>query len=137
MFIAPHERARFHQLCQRQKPGKSDEIFVRNLYELAERCEFGTQKGENIRDRLGVGINDKELSENLQLKSDLDLETAIQMVRQSEVVKSQIKDQSATDRELDEVTSRHGDRRRKFNKSSWTGSSTNKWYDKPQSQYTD
>ena len=85
-----------------------------------------------------VGINDKELSENLQLKSDLELETAIQIVRQSEVVKSQIKDQSAaTARELEEVTSRHGDRRRKFNKSSWTGSCTNKWYDKPQSQYTD
>ena len=37
-----HERARFHQLCQ--KPGESVEHFFRNLYELAERCEYSEHR---------------------------------------------------------------------------------------------
>ena len=104
-----HERARFHQLCQRQ--GESVEVFIRSLYELAEICDFGRQKNEHIRDRLVVGINDKDLSEKLQLKADLELDEAIQIVRQSELVKSQIKAQgqgqvSESTDNLEDVTSK-------------------------------
>ena len=85
-----HERAKFH--LRVQKEGESVEAFVRNLYEIAEHCDFGT-KNEEIRDRLVIGISDKELSEKLQRKSDLTLEKAVEMARQNELVKSQIKDQ--------------------------------------------
>lgn len=47
------------------------------LYELAESCHFGAQKTENIRDKLVVGIKDKELSKKLQLMIDLTLDTAV------------------------------------------------------------
>lgn len=41
---------------------KSDEHFIlkRNvIYELAENCDFGVQKDEQMRDRVVIGIRDK------------------------------------------------------------------------------
>ncbi|XP_030213431.1 uncharacterized protein LOC115544562 [Gadus morhua] len=71
----------FHRRSQLQ--GESVEAFVRHLYELAEYCDFGIAKDEHIRDRIVVGILDSELSQKLQLESDLTLEKAISMTRQS------------------------------------------------------
>ena len=79
-----HDRATFHK--RDQNPGETIETFVRNLYESAEHCDF-LDKKEQIRDRLVLGILDKELSEKLRLKSDLTLEKAIEITRQSEMVK--------------------------------------------------
>ena len=87
-----HERACFHRRVQ--KEGETVEAFIRNLYELAEHCEFGTQRDEQIRDRIVIGILDKSLSQKLQIRSDLNLDITIQMARQSELVKSQIAGQS-------------------------------------------
>ena len=79
------ERACFHR--RSQKEGETVEAFIRKLYELAERRKFGTQRDEKIRDRIFIGILDKSLSQKLQMKSDLTLDTAIQMARQSELLK--------------------------------------------------
>ena len=47
------------------------------------------------------------MSQKLQLKSDLTLETAIQIARQSEMVKSQATDQnSRASKDVDEVQSK-------------------------------
>jgi len=83
-----HKRACFH--CRVQKEGETVDAFIRNLYELAEHCEFGTQRDEQIRDRIVIGILDKSLSQKLQMKSDLNIDTAIQMARQSELIKFQV-----------------------------------------------
>ena len=53
------------------------------------------KKSEQIRDRLVIGIRDKGVSEKLQLRADLTLETAIQVARNSELVKSQVNDLQA------------------------------------------
>ncbi|KAK3106947.1 hypothetical protein FSP39_003645 [Pinctada imbricata] len=84
-----HERAKFHMRTQGQ--GESVETFIGSLHELAEHCEFDN-KSEVIRDRLVIGIRDKEVSEKLQLQADLTLDKACEMARNSELVKSQIKD---------------------------------------------
>ena len=88
-----HERARFHMRNQGQ--GESVEAFVRTIHEVAEHCKF-KDKSEQIRDRLVIGILDKELSERLQLQPDFTLDKAVTMARNSELVKSQIRDQQAT-----------------------------------------
>jgi len=60
-----HERACFHRRVQ--KEGETVEAFIRSLYELAEHCEFGTQRDEQIRDRIVIGILDKSLLQKLQV----------------------------------------------------------------------
>lgn len=89
-----HERARFH--LRVQKPGESAEEYIRSLHELAQTCAFANVKDENIRDRLVVGIIDKELSEKMQLMPKLTLSTAVELVRQSEQVKEHISEQTAS-----------------------------------------
>ncbi len=88
-----HERARFHQCVQRH--GESTEEFIRSLHEMVDICVFAEVKNENIRDRLVVGILDKELSEKLQLTPDLTLDKAVELVRQSEQVKGHVSEQGA------------------------------------------
>ena len=56
--------------------------------ELSETCDF-KDKNEEIRDRLVIGILDKELSLELQLKADLTLENCVDRFRNSEMVKKQ------------------------------------------------
>ena len=80
--------------------------FIRSLHELAENCDFGN-KAEQIRDRVVIGIRDKELSEKLQLLPDLTLDKACEMTRNSELVKTQVKNlQSKKEKRSTEVCSK-------------------------------
>ncbi|KAK0145431.1 hypothetical protein N1851_015677 [Merluccius polli] len=97
-----HERARFHQRLQR--PGEKAETFIRALYELSEHCDFGASREENIRDRIVVGILDKEVSRKLQLMKDLTLAVTIETVRQSEEVASQVSMQEEATGAVHEVS---------------------------------
>ncbi|CAL9695394.1 unnamed protein product [Knipowitschia caucasica] len=109
-----HERARFHQRTQRS--GETAEEYIRTLHELADTCDFGRVKEENIRDRLVIGILDKEMSEKLQMISDLTLSKAVELVRQSEQVKQHVSEQGASaSANLSEVASKrqpHRDKQR-------------------------
>ena len=60
-----HERARFHQRNERQ--GETVESFVRSLHEIAEHCDFTTNRDQQKRDRIVIGILDKNVSQKLQL----------------------------------------------------------------------
>lgn len=82
-----HERACFHQRVQCS--GERAESFICSLYELSEHCEFGAAREER-RDRIVVGIQDKELSRKLQLISNLTPEMTVQESRQSEEVNAQV-----------------------------------------------
>ena len=59
---------------------------MRHLYELAEYCDFGIAKDEHIRHCIVIVILDSEVSQKLQLESDLTLEKAISMTRQFELI---------------------------------------------------
>ena len=70
--------------------------FIHVQYDLSEHCELGTSREENIRDRIVVGILEKELSHELQLMADLRLAQARQPVRQAEEVMAQVSLQGDT-----------------------------------------
>lgn len=83
-----HKRACFYQCIQ--VPGERAESFIRPFYKLSEHCKFGSAREEHIKDRIVVGIQDKELSRKLQLIPNLTLEMTVQETRQSEEVKAQV-----------------------------------------------
>ena len=80
-------RAKFNS--RSQGDGKLVDNFITELYCLTEHCQFGALKEELIRDHIVVGLQNECLSEKLQLSSNLTLEKAINLVRQSESVKKQ------------------------------------------------
>ena len=74
-----------------QLADESAEQFITRLHQLAVNCEFGDLKNEMIRDRLIIGIRDGQLSERLQMESDLTLQKAEKLVRQRAAVSQQQK----------------------------------------------
>ena len=93
-----HKRARFHQRRESVK------AFIRSLYELAENCAFADARDEQIRDRIVIGLLDKNVSQSLQMKSGLGLQTAVELARQAELVKSQSTEQESLEtKQIDEV----------------------------------
>ena len=97
-----HERAVFHK--RTQLPGENVETYIRALYDLAEHADF-PDKESMIRDRMVVGLSDRELSEKLQLQADLTLKDATQLARQHELVKQQLTSQRPSS--VDAVRGRH------------------------------
>ena len=102
-----HERAIFHQRTQLQ--GENVETYIRILYDLAEHADF-QDKESAIRDRLVVGLLDRELSEKLQLQATLTLKQATQIARQHELVKQQLSAQRSSSH-VDAVHGQRGSRR--------------------------
>ena len=90
------------------------EQFIRSLYEIAENCNYGENKHDNILDRICIGCQDKEVSQSLRLKgNELTLDDAITTARQCEHVKSQLSTKRMTD--VDELTSQFKTMSRKRN----------------------
>jgi len=85
-----HERAQFHSRSQKHE--ENIEAYVRALYELSENTQF-EKREEAIRDRLVLGVKDRELSEKLQLTAGLELDKAVETARQWEQVKAQLAEQ--------------------------------------------
>ena len=81
------ERAKFNS--RKQEEGENVDSFITALYGLAEHCGFGSLHDKLIRDRIVVGIRDIVLSEKMQMDPNLNLEKALNYVRQSEAVKKQ------------------------------------------------
>ena len=101
-----YERARFNQRVQ--QANETVDSFITALYTLAENCSYGALHDELLRDRLVVGLRDTSLAERMQLDRDLTLEKAVNMARQSEVIKRQQTDlRGETKGEMDAVTAKH------------------------------
>lgn len=83
-----YERAKFN--TRNQQPGESAEAYIRSVTEQASKCDFQAAESEMIRDRLVVGMLDKDLSQKLQLNRDkLTLEEVKLSFRDTELVKKQ------------------------------------------------
>ena len=82
-----YERAKFNQ--RNQKEGETAKQYITTLYRLVETCDYDGLKDEMLRDRLVVGIKDKTMSQKLQTKADLTLESAKKEILQKEAMQQQ------------------------------------------------
>ena len=83
-----YERARFNKRDQLE--GETAEEYITTLYSLVKTCNYKADLvDEMLRDRLVAGIRDKPLSDKLQMKADLTLESAKKAIRQREAVREQ------------------------------------------------
>ena len=83
-----YERSKLQQ--RRQQQGETVEEFYRCLKELARYCSY-QDEDDQIRDRLVVGLLDCRLKEKLQLLPDLTLSRALDVARQHEQIKLQMR----------------------------------------------
>ena len=81
------EHAKFNERVQLE--AESAEQYITALYQLAETCNYGDKKSEMIRDRLVVGIRDENLSQQLQMDSELTVDKAKKTIHQKEAVHQQ------------------------------------------------
>ena len=88
-----YERSRFFR--RDQQSGETVEQYVRALNDIADRCDF-SNRSEQMRDRIVVGISDMSCSREMQKMdvNELTEEVAIRMARQSEQVDQNIKELS-------------------------------------------
>ena len=82
-----HERCKFGQRVQVE--GEASEAYIRSLHVMAERCDYGQNKGTYIRDRIVSDILNKDLSRELQMEENLTLATATNKVRTKELILAQ------------------------------------------------
>ena len=72
-----------------QHPGECVDVFVQDLFRLAEHCDYGVLREQLIRDRIVVGVIDNALSDRLQAQADFTLDQSVQLSRQAEARKLQ------------------------------------------------
>lgn len=64
-------------------------MYIRTL-KLAEHCEFGDKRDEHMRDRLIMGIKDRELFRRFKFMADLTLTQDIEQVHQAEEITKKV-----------------------------------------------
>ena len=104
-----YERYTFNRRVQ--DVGETFDTFVADLRRLAKSCEFGALEESIIRDRIVIGIRDDPTRRKLLQTRKLDLNTAIDIGKASEVVTKQLKVMSTPDEKSawiqNSVTQRH------------------------------
>ena len=84
-----YERYVFNSCVQSVE--ESVDVYVNRLRKLASSCEFGALTDELIRDRLVIGVKDRDLKGRLLRQKGLSLQKAIEMCKSNEITKQQLK----------------------------------------------
>lgn len=85
-----YDRPMFNS-CNQWKNETFDEYLLK-LNKLVEKCEFNSFKDDLLRDKVVLGIKNKELHNKLMTKADLTLEKAIDSCKVEELTKKRMKD---------------------------------------------
>lgn len=87
-----YERAMFNS-CNQETDEKFDDYY-RKLEKLIENCEFKDFKSDLLRDRIVLGIKNKELRKRLMIKADLTLRETLDLCRIDELTNQQMQELS-------------------------------------------
>ena len=74
-----------------QGPDEGIDEFVNRLRKQASSCKFGTLTDEMIRDRIVIGLQDRNTKLRLLKEEDLDLNKRVNICRASEIASRQLK----------------------------------------------
>ena len=74
-----------------QGPDEAIDEFVNRLRKQASSCKFGTLTDEMIRDRIVIGLQDRNTKLRLLKEEDLDLNKTVNICRASKIASSQLK----------------------------------------------
>ena len=74
-----------------QGPDEGIDEFVNRLRKQASSCKFGTLTDEMIRDRIVIGLQDRNTKLRLLKEEDLDLNKTVNICRASEIASRQLK----------------------------------------------
>ena len=86
------ERFRFY--TREQYESENVDHFIQDLKKHVKTCEFKEQEDNMIRwNRIVFGVNDKALQEKLLNIPELNLEKAVEVAKNSEIVKEQLKEE--------------------------------------------
>ena len=66
------------------------DAYVNRLRKLASSCDFGTLTDELIRDRLVIGVRDRDLKGRILRQKGLSLQKALEISKSNEVTKQQL-----------------------------------------------
>ena len=88
-----NERCIFHS--RKQAEHECIEQYYSDLYELILNCDYpDTIRDDLLRDRFVLGLCDGDMQRKLYMEHDLDIKKAVDMARQNELIKLQMKAQT-------------------------------------------
>ena len=92
-----------------QSEGQNIDAYVTELRKRAEHCEYAELKNSLIRDKIIIGVCDKETQERLHRESEICLGKALQICRAAEEIKIQADEMagsSGSTKKIDHVHSK-------------------------------
>ena len=84
-----YERFLFNSATQSSEEGIDE--FVNRLRKMASSCKYGALTDEMIRDRIVIGVRDKDSKLRLLKEDELDLNKALSICRSNEAASKQLK----------------------------------------------
>lgn len=102
-----YERAMFNSANQNET--ETFEEYILRLQILIETCEFGTFKDDLLRDRIVLGIRNRDIRKKLMTKPELTLQQAMDICRVEEITSERMKNLDNTDNLVNKL------RRKEFN----------------------
>jgi hypothetical protein len=69
-----------------QKDGASNEEFVRSIFALVDKCDYGDLKDEQLREKLCHGMRDRKLAAELRSNEQLTLEDVLKRMRSKDAI---------------------------------------------------
>ena len=102
-----YERFMFNSATQSSEEGIDE--FVNRLRKMASSCKYGALTDEMIRDRIVIGVRDKDSKLRLLKEDELDLNKALSICRSNEAASKQLKfmkqEEIQTDEQVNTVDS--------------------------------
>ena len=99
------ERFRFHKRFQSKQ--ESIATFVAELKKLSERCQFGTNLDDSLRDRFVCGLTDATIQNRLLTQKTLNFAKAVEMAKAMESAAKESQEFRQTERETTSSADAH------------------------------